>query len=135
LARSSVTILDAQDVALVDALHHLTAGVVDERDARLDQPLRPEVGIATRDRRHGVDHGYGPAGDEAIGRHPVEILVVDHRDLTRLEPLDEVLGATVDARGAHNRRGRRRAPTSKHPLDQCATSARRRAACSSSSAA
>ena len=35
----------------------LGADVVDQRDARVDEDLRAEVGVAAGDRRRGVDHG------------------------------------------------------------------------------
>ena len=88
--------LHPQDVALDDAVHHLGAHLVDQGDAGRGQQEGPEVGVAAGDGAGGVDHRRRLGPDEALGRHPVEVLVVDHRDLARLEAGDEVLGAAVD---------------------------------------
>ena len=60
--------------------------------------IGPPFGIAAGDRRRRVDHRDDARLDQAVGGDPVEVGVVDHRDLARLEPLDQVLGAPVDAR-------------------------------------
>jgi len=90
---------------LANVFDHLVAGPVDERDARLDDPNRAAVRIAPRDRGVRVHHGRDPCRDETFGRDPVEVPVVDHRDVAGLEPLDEVLGAAIDA-GRTDHRGR-----------------------------
>ena len=56
----------------------------------------PDVRVAAGDRRRGVDHRADAGLDERLGRDPVEVGVVDDRDLAGREPLDEVLGPAVD---------------------------------------
>ena len=87
---------DAQPVALGDR-HDVGAEVVDQRDARLDEDLRAEVRVAAGRRAGGVEHGGGLAGDERLGGDPVEVQVVDDRDVAGSQPLGEVLGPGVDA--------------------------------------
>src|SRR5690606_37249412 len=79
--------------------HDVGAEGVDERDARRDQDLGPEVRVPTRDRPRGVEHGRRPPFDEGLGRDAIDVEVVDHGDLAGLEPGREVLGARVDAHG------------------------------------
>ena len=88
--------VDPQGVALADAVHHLGADLVDERDAGRGQQEGAEVGVAAGDGAGRVHHRRRLGPDEPLGRHPVEVLVVDDGDLARLEAGDEVLGAAVD---------------------------------------
>src|SRR5205807_5754500 len=89
---------------------------------------RAHVGVAPRYRSGAVDHRHHLRLHELLGRHPVEVLVVDDGDVARVQALDEVLGATVDARRPHQRRRRRR------PIGHAHASRWREATASSSSA-
>ena len=44
-----------------------------------------------------VHHPADVGGDQRLGRDPIEVLVVDHRDLPRRDALDQPLGPRVDA--------------------------------------
>ena len=92
-----VAALDPQDVALARS-RSITSGadLVDEGDAGRGQQEGPEVGVAAGDGPGGVDDRRRLGPDQALGRHPVEVLVVDHGDLARQQPGDQVLGPAVD---------------------------------------
>ena len=50
----------------------------------LDQDLRPEVGVAAaRCCGAALTTAATPAGDQRLGAHPVEVEVVDDRDVAR----------------------------------------------------
>src|SRR5690606_38975198 len=70
--------------------------VVDERDARLDEDLRTHVRVAPRRRAGGVEHGGGSDRGERLGGDSVDVDVVDHRHLARLQTLRQRLGRGVD---------------------------------------
>src|SRR4051794_25048709 len=96
---------DDDALAPPDAAQHRLPHVVDEGDAGLEQDARAQVRVAPRHRADRVDDGADPGGDERLGADPVQVGVVDDRDLARLQPLGQVLGATVQARDtAHLRR-------------------------------
>ena len=95
--------VDGDRRPLVDRLHHLGADVVDQGDAGLAEQQRPEVRVAAGDRGGGVDHRHRGGVDQRLGRHPVEVLVVDHRDVAGLQALDQPLGAPVDPGDAGDR--------------------------------
>ena len=52
----------------------------------LDQDQRAEVRVPAADRRRGVHHRRDTGVDQPLGRHAVEVLVVDHRDVPGLRP-------------------------------------------------
>ena len=62
----------------------------------LDQGLRSEVGEAAGDHRSGVDHGGDLGVDEGLRGGPVEVDVVDHRDVTGAQSGQQQPGATLD---------------------------------------
>ena len=135
VARHHAVGLDVHDLTLGDR-HHLGPDVVDERDARLDDPDRPAVRVPARDRRRRVDHRAHAGGDEALGRDPVDVGVVDHRDLAGLHPPGEVLrplvhpGDRLDGDALRARAGRRGALIRRRPRhrpDPSSSSACRRA--------
>ena len=110
--------VDRDRRTLVDRLHDLGADVVDEGDAGLAQQQRAQVGVAAADRRGGVDHRDGRGVDQRLGGHPVEVLVVDDRDVARAQALDQALGAAVDPGHAGDRRRRRHvAATQRRPRE------------------
>ena len=74
--------------------------MIEQRDARLDQDQRSEVRIAAADRRRRVHDGGHARIHQPFGGHAIEVLVVDHRDVSRPRTRDEVLRATVDTRDA-----------------------------------
>ena len=103
--------VDANLLALVQAVEHVLTGTVDKRDAGLDHSDRPAVRVPARDRFAGVHDRAHARSDEAFGGDPVEIAVVDHGDVARLQALHEVLGPPVDAnRSGHGRRRTRATP-------------------------
>ena len=104
---------DAEDVTLLDPVEHVGADAVDQRHARLEQADRAAVRVAPGDRIVGVDDRADARLDQRVGGDAVDVGVGDERDLTGLEPLDQVLGAAVDPRGSGDvGRGRRPAPES-----------------------
>ena len=78
--------LDPDRVALAEPLEDALAEVVEERDAGLDQHLGAEVRVAAGDRRLGVEHRRDADGDQRVGGDPVEVDVVDDRDVARAQP-------------------------------------------------
>ena len=72
---------------------------VEQRDAGRDDPDRPAVRVAARDRRARV-HDRGDAGrDQRVGRDAIDVAVVDDRDVAGVDTPDEILGAAIGARG------------------------------------
>src|SRR5690606_6561303 len=93
---------------LLDA-HDGGAEVVDEHDAGLDEDVRTRVRVAARRRRRGVEDRDGARRDQRVRRDAVDVDVVDHGDVTRVQPRGQLLGAGPDPRGAVHggaRRGR-----------------------------
>ena len=76
--------------------------VVDEQHARAHEAQRTAVRVAAGDRRRRVHHRDDPGVDQPVGRDPVEVGVVDDGDVTRLEPLGEVLRALAHPGAAHD---------------------------------
>jgi hypothetical protein len=93
-------------IAFGDAGEHLAAGVVHQRDAGLDQEPRAEVRVPAGARLGRVDDGGDLAGDELVRAHPVQVGVVDDRDVARAQPLHQLLGPLVHARHADDARRR-----------------------------
>ena len=102
LAPPQVVADEAQLLPLVDEVDDLGPDVVDERDARLGDEQRPDVGVATGERRRSVDDRRRSGPDQVLGRHPVDVGVVDHGDVTGAEPLHQFLRPAVGAGGAHD---------------------------------
>ena len=77
--------LDAPDRRRPRATGCITSApdVVDQRDAGGDEDLRAEVGVSAGDARRRVDDRGGPAGDQRLGAHAVDVEVVDDRDVAR----------------------------------------------------
>lgn len=94
--------LDAHRVTLTDPLEDALTEVVEQRDARRDQHLRPEVGVTAGDRRLGVQHRADTDRDERVGGDPVQVDVVEDRDVAGAEPADQPFRAAVQARGAED---------------------------------
>ena len=88
-------LVDPDDLALLDLEHDLVTDLVDERDAAVDQDLRPEVRVAPAGARDGVDDRDRLAGDQRLRGHLVDVQVLDDGDVAVLQPLGEVLGAGV----------------------------------------
>ena len=90
--------------AVLDALEHLGAGLVDQRDAVVHQHLGPQIGVAAGDRRRCVDHGGDIGFDQRVGGDAVEIQRVDHHDVpgsdAPQQPIDVAVhtGRAGDAR-------------------------------------
>jgi hypothetical protein len=109
--------VDADRRPLLDRRQHVLADAVDERDAGVDEDLGAEVGVAARRAGRGVDHRGHPAGDQRVGAHPVDVDVVDDRDVPGAQPLGEVLGAAVQPHGAAHSGGRFRRPATAEGAD------------------
>jgi hypothetical protein len=92
--------VEPQVCALLAAGEHVLADVVEQRDAGGDEDLGAEVGIAAGDAGRGVDHRGDLAVDQRVRAHPVDVDVVDHGDVTGLQPLGQVLRAAVQPDGA-----------------------------------
>ncbi len=90
------SLVQAQHLAVGDELQEIGPEVVHQRNACGEQDLRTQVRVATADARCGVDHGGRPTGHQSLGADPVDVHVVDDRDLTGAQPLDEVLRAALD---------------------------------------
>jgi hypothetical protein len=83
----------------------LCLGGVDEADPGARQHQRPGVRILAVGRRRRVHHRRDPAGDQLLGRDPVDVHVVDHGHVARLQPLHQVLRAPAEPRRALDRDG------------------------------
>ncbi len=57
---------------------------VDQLDTGLSQEERAGVRITTGRRLRDVDHRPNSARDQILGGNPIEILVIDHRDVRRV---------------------------------------------------
>src|SRR5699024_7029900 len=75
---------------------HGGAEIVDQHDPGIDQDPRPGVRVAARGGGGDVEHGGRCPLDERLGGDPVDVLVVDDRDLSGLQPFGEVLGALAE---------------------------------------
>jgi hypothetical protein len=84
-------------IAVGDRLEQPVVGKVDEQDARLDEQLRTQVGIGPRGGRATVQHRRGARRDQLLGRHAVDVHVIDERDLAAAEMSDEQLRAAARA--------------------------------------
>ena len=72
--------------AVLDRVQHLGTDRVDQRDPGVDEDLRPQVGEASGDRGGGVDDRHDLRGDQRVGGRPVEIDLIEHRDVARPQP-------------------------------------------------
>lgn len=72
---------------------------VDHDDAGVGQGLGPEVRVAARDNRGGVDDGDDPGVDERLRARPVHVEVVDDGHVARTQPGQQVAGAPLQASG------------------------------------
>ncbi len=88
--------VDANLVALADLLEDALTEVVEQRDARLDQHLRTQVGVTARDRRFGVEHRGHADRHQRVGGDTVEIDVVDDSDVARAQPTYQTLRPAVE---------------------------------------
>ena len=100
-------LVQAHRDAVLDRRQHLGAGAVDEHDPGGHQYLGAEGGVAAGDHRRRVDHGGHAGVDELVGAGPVEVEVVEHGDVTGLQPGHEGVGTPLHAGGA-DQPGRRR---------------------------
>jgi len=95
-------LIEPDDGTVRDLDQHVLPDPVDDRDARVEQQLRAEVGVTPGDADRGVDHGRDLAPDKLLGAHPVQVGVVDDGDLAGAEALGDVLRPLVDARDSHD---------------------------------
>ena len=96
LATEQRRVLEAYGVALADLGEDLHTNLVDEGDAGRHENARPEVGVAPADRRRDVHHRGHAGRDQRLRAHPVEVEVVEDRDVAAAEPLGEVLRTRVE---------------------------------------
>ena len=90
--------VDADLHALLDGGEDLGADVVQQHDAVRDEQIRAEVRVTPGDARLRVDDGGDLGRHERLGRDPVEVDMVDHRDVAGVEPPHESLGSAVQPR-------------------------------------
>ena len=83
--------VEPDELALRDQLEERGARGVDQLDPGPHELERPGVREAAGARRRDVHHRPHAALGELRGRDPVDVRVVDDRDVVRPEPLDEVL--------------------------------------------
>ena len=76
---------------------------VEEQHACLDQQLRSEVGIGPTRGWAAVEHRGRSGGDQLLGGHPIDVQMVDKRDLTTLEVFDEQLRPAPGSHAAADR--------------------------------
>jgi hypothetical protein len=78
-------------VAVAQVVEQGRADRVDKMHARADEDQRAWIRVPAAGRRRDVDDPPHAALDEVLGRHPVEVPVVDDRDVPGAEPPDQVL--------------------------------------------
>ena len=68
-------------VPVGEELEQRVVGEVHEQDARFDEQLRPEVRVGAARGGAAVEHRDGARRDQLLGRDPIDVQVIDHRDL------------------------------------------------------
>ena len=96
LAGEHLVAVDADLRALLGRAEDLAADVVEQHDSVRDDQLRPEVRVPAGDARRGVDDHLGLGGDQRLGGRPVDVDVVDDRDVAGVEPPGEPDGSPVE---------------------------------------
>jgi hypothetical protein len=89
-------VVDAYHVALANPAEHVRPHGVEQGDTGRDDDLRPKVGVPAADAGLHVDDRRHLAGDERLCAEPVDVDVVDDRDVAGIQPLGEVPGAPVE---------------------------------------
>ena len=79
-------------------LHDVGPAVVDQRHPRRVEDSRSEVGVSPRRRFRRVDDDERVARHEGLGGNPVDVRMVDDRDLARPQTLRQILRARIHAR-------------------------------------
>jgi hypothetical protein len=95
LAQVESLAVEADGLAVGHAVEDISTRVVNQRDAGLHEQLRPEIGVTPADARRGVHDGGHLAPDQGLRAHPVQVGMIDNRDVAALEPLGEILGPSV----------------------------------------
>ena len=85
IARVDAAVVEPDPCAVLDALEDLGAGLVDQRDAVVDQHLGPQVRVPAGDRRRRVDHCRDLRLHQCVGGDAVEVQCVDHHDVARAD--------------------------------------------------
>jgi hypothetical protein len=126
--------VDLERDAVTDDVEEVGTVDVEQRDPGVHHADRATVRIAAADRGRRV-HDCEHAGlHEPVGRDAVEIRVADHRDLTRLDALHQILRPAVDPGGADEHRDVARLSAGVQPAHRAALSAVSCAAARSSDA-
>ena len=86
-----------QLLTLGDIVEQLRARDVDQRHAAADEQQRPDVRKAPGERLRHVDDDADAGLEQLLGGDPVEIGVVDDRDIVLAEPMHEALGPAVES--------------------------------------
>ncbi len=81
--------LDRHRVAVAKPLEKLSTGHVDQADPGPGEHQRSGVGVATVGGLRGVQHGTHAGRDQLLGRDPVDVEVVDDRNVAGPEALDQ----------------------------------------------
>jgi hypothetical protein len=93
------------DLVAVGQLHEVGAHVVYERDAGGDDDAGAGVRVAAGRRLGGVEDRGRPRGDERLRRDPVDVDVVDDRDVPGAQAAGQALGPDVHTGRADDQPG------------------------------
>ena len=96
--------VDRHAVAIAEQLEGIALLDVEQRHPGLREQQRPGVGVAPVGGGRGVDHRAHPGRDQLLGGDPVDVDVVDDRDVAGSKALDQVLGPAPEPRRALDRR-------------------------------
>ena len=96
LPRVEHPVVQAHPDAVLDGVQHLGTDCVDQRDPGVDEDLRAQVGEAPGDRGGCVDDRHHVRGDQRVGGRPVQIELVEHRDVAGPQPPQQRAGVPVD---------------------------------------
>jgi hypothetical protein len=70
-------------ITVTHVLEDTVTEIVEQRDTRLDEHLGPERRVPAGHRGPCVEHRRHPGRHQRLGRHPVQVDVVDERDVAR----------------------------------------------------
>ena len=98
---------DRHRLAVAQQLEGVARRDVDQQHPGAGEQQRPGVRVAPVGGLRGVDHRPHAGRDQLLGRDPVDVEVVDDRDVAGTQPLDQVLGAAPEPGGALDRPVRR----------------------------
>ena len=86
--------------AVLDLLEDVGPGLVDQGDPVVDQHLGPDVRVAARDGRRGVDDGGDVGFHQRVGGDAVQVQDVEHHDVAGADPAQQSVDVPVHPSGA-----------------------------------